>query len=664
MEPRETNLPIVIGLALSVAAHLGIAAGYGPLHQQETVGTAFLAEKPDLSVTGISVSSPRVAGKPSTFTAAIANQTTAVAGPFVVELRIDGVSAGRKLVDAGAAGRGALDVGIEFTVTKPGEHAVRIIADPDGRVAETDESNNEIEQRFVWQRPEDAETKPPSGSPKSASSSGVLGLPDLAVTSLDVAHPRIAGDPAKLTAKIANTGGSAASAFNVKVLVDDQPAGVIALGDLPAGAAIDVQMNVVAKKDGPHTVTVIADPEQTVTESDKANNKLTRRFDWILPDEIPIGQKNGDPVSMNWIGYEDYKELMARRGRFEQATFQRDVEPTPLANQTPLNPTAPSPAAKKPADSQETPSRAKPNNEDAVAAAPKPAMPVAPREPVAASPPPRPAAAATPAPAPLSPPPAPAPVASKPTPPAPPPSVAEKPTNPQPPKPASPAPVAEPREVALVTPPSSPDPLGVALPTKPVDPTSPSQAIAAKPVPPTVTPPTPAQTPVKPVTPAVPKTPAPTPVVKPVPAQPPVTAPPSAKPAAPEPSAATAEARPTIAPRDERDASPQSLREAMSVTPGRVVSRLGLQINTVRPNFSAVAMRSAISNNPDVMLTFDTGGKVVKVKIVRGTGFENIDGPLLTSLYRWTATGEPLKKISGTLDVPFHIILVDETRDE
>ena len=42
------------------------------------------------------------------------------------------------------------------------------------------------------------------------------------------------------------------------------------------------------------------------------------------------------------------------------------------------------------------------------------------------------------------------------------------------------------------------------------------------------------------------------------------------------------------------------------------------------------------------VVTFDPDGRVRTAELRTSTGFKNIDGPLLTSLYAWTATGSQL----------------------
>ena len=48
-----------------------------------------------------------------------------------------------------------------------------------------------------------------------------------------------------------------------------------------------------------------------------------------------------------------------------------------------------------------------------------------------------------------------------------------------------------------------------------------------------------------------------------------------------------------------------------------------------------------------MVLTFDPDGTVRGAELRTSTGFDNIDGPLLSSLYAWTATGPRLSEEPG-----------------
>ena len=78
------------------------------------------------------------------------------------------------------------------------------------------------------------------------------------------------------------------------------------------------------------------------------------------------------------------------------------------------------------------------------------------------------------------------------------------------------------------------------------------------------------------------------------------------------------------------------------VRPGAVRVGPGLEVLTVRPRFSVTARLLSVPRNPKVVVTFDPDGRVRTAELRTSTGFKNIDGPLLSSLYAWTATGSQL----------------------
>lgn len=122
------------------------------------------------------------------------------------------------------------------------------------------------------------------------------------------------------------------------------------------------------------------------------------------------------------------------------------------------------------------------------------------------------------------------------------------------------------------------------------------------------------------------------------------------------------------------EADAAAIREAIDVrmTPGRVLAAAGLQITTVRPQWSIVTRAMALPRNPVVRVVFGRGGNVLFAEFVNGqnTGDAAVDGPLIDAIYRWRAKGERLAALSPTdpragLTMSFRIILrsIDRTTD-
>lgn len=140
--------------------------------------------------------------------------------------------------------------------------------------------------------------------------------------------------------------------------------------------------------------------------------------------------------------------------------------------------------------------------------------------------------------------------------------------------------------------------------------------------------------------------PAPSPEVMPYPSPPP---------------SRSAGGRPTSAPRSDRDADPVMITDApVDVRPGQVLARPGLEIKTARPRFSVTTALTAIPRNPTVRITFAPDGSVIDASIKQSTGYNDVDGPILTSLYRWRASGRQLAEIGRPVTGEWRILLMDE----
>lgn len=117
---------------------------------------------------------------------------------------------------------------------------------------------------------------------------------------------------------------------------------------------------------------------------------------------------------------------------------------------------------------------------------------------------------------------------------------------------------------------------------------------------------------------------------------------------------------PTAAARSDRESSPVRIRVgADTVVPGGVLVGDGIEIATVRPRFSMVARVSAAPDNPVAKLVFDhRDGRVVEAILVRSSGYPNVDGPVVASLYKWRARGEKLAQLHRPFDLQVELILL------
>ena len=100
----------------------------------------------------------------------------------------------------------------------------------------------------------------------------------------------------------------------------------------------------------------------------------------------------------------------------------------------------------------------------------------------------------------------------------------------------------------------------------------------------------------------------------------------------------------------EAESVASALEEAVDIRPGQVRAVKGLQIKTVRPEWSITTRLRARPKDAVVRVVFGRSGKVLRAEFVEGqtTGWPEVDEPLREALYRWTASGEALKKLPPT----------------
>jgi hypothetical protein len=95
--------------------------------------------------------------------------------------------------------------------------------------------------------------------------------------------------------------------------------------------------------------------------------------------------------------------------------------------------------------------------------------------------------------------------------------------------------------------------------------------------------------------------------------------------------------------------SPATSREmSVTFTPGTPLAREGLRVRTVLPQFTTTTRTvTRPKQNPLIIIHFNRAGKVVKAEYAQGrtTGTPALDGPLLDSIYQWSARGKKLQEL-------------------
>lgn len=103
--------------------------------------------------------------------------------------------------------------------------------------------------------------------------------------------------------------------------------------------------------------------------------------------------------------------------------------------------------------------------------------------------------------------------------------------------------------------------------------------------------------------------------------------------------------------RSESESDPTSKTDPIEIRFGQTVAGDGIEIVTRRPRqpvFSKLTRVVAWPTNPVVAATFDASGTVVEVKIVKTSGFDDVDQPVLNMVYSWRATGPRLESLAKT----------------
>ncbi len=100
----------------------------------------------------------------------------------------------------------------------------------------------------------------------------------------------------------------------------------------------------------------------------------------------------------------------------------------------------------------------------------------------------------------------------------------------------------------------------------------------------------------------------------------------------------------------DREADGSSVKRAATFRNGKVEAGQGLDIRTVRPIFTAVTRALAFPTPPVVEVKFDKAGMAKRVRIIRSSGYDDVDGPIVNAVYQWLAAGKALATVGDEPD--------------
>jgi subtilase family serine protease len=153
------------------------------------------------------------------------------------------------------------------TTGKEGERTIQVVVDPANLIAETNEEDNQAEATLT--------VGPPSDDPSV--------VPNLVMTSSSVVFTPTQpapGDVVTLTIRVRNDGAVDASGVVVRVMdVTETPEQVgddVTIPSIPAGETMTATLSYdTTDKTGSRSLTVSADPDNTITESNENDNTAT-----------------------------------------------------------------------------------------------------------------------------------------------------------------------------------------------------------------------------------------------------------------------------------------------------------------------------------------------------------------------------------------------------
>lgn len=114
------------------------------------------------------------------------------------------------------------------------------------------------------------------------------------------------------------------------------------------------------------------------------------------------------------------------------------------------------------------------------------------------------------------------------------------------------------------------------------------------------------------------------------------------------PSASSARGDPGRAgERSDRETDASAKTEALVWSPGRPLAAKGVEFHPSAGEWSITTRRTTRPRDAVVTIEFNMRGEVVNADFVpgRGTGYKEVDGPLISSLYDWRISGKRLEEL-------------------
>lgn len=195
-------------------------------------------------------------------------------------------------------------------VITPGEHTIRMVIDPGNVIAESDESNNEIEATFTWGTGEPAIPEPPVLATPTAPEP--LGKPNLKpywrygwggpIMLSNYLHgytldPVVASEAGPyIRIAVTNESLLGVGAYNVDLLFDDVNVKTFEFVSLPGGyiqstRSVSDLLDGVNPTVGTHTLRLVIDPDNEVDETNEDDNVYELEVEWLASPPLAATPK-------------------------------------------------------------------------------------------------------------------------------------------------------------------------------------------------------------------------------------------------------------------------------------------------------------------------------------------------------------------------------------
>ena len=234
----------------------------------------FTVLEPDLVVEEKSEEWINLAAKTYNVTYTVKNNGTAGAGASTTSIKIDGAEQATDSVPGLAAGASYTSTVGPFTMSGESD-TINVCADRDNTVAESNETNNCLENVFTYP-----------------------GMPDLVVEEKSEEWVSLAEKTYNVTYTVKNNGTAEAGASTTSIKIDGTEQATDSVPGLAAGASYTSTVGPFTMSGESDTINVCADRDNTVAESNETNNCLENVFTYPGMPDLVVEEKSEEWVSL------------------------------------------------------------------------------------------------------------------------------------------------------------------------------------------------------------------------------------------------------------------------------------------------------------------------------------------------------------------------------